>query len=430
MEELLQYCWKHKIFPLHPLRTTSGEVVEVIDTGLHNRNSGPDFFNAKVKIGKTIWVGNVEIHLCASQWFQHKHHQDKHYNNVILHVVSVVDDKAITQDGKELVQMKLDIPPATRAHYQQLLNGDRYPPCHAIIPHLSSLKVNSWLTTLQTERLEHKTQTIMRYWEMNNGSWEQTFFMALARNFGFGVNGEAFEDWAKHIPLHSIAHHRDDVFQVEALFMGQAGLLQEDSLPQRYKAQAIKEGYFDKLRKEYQFLAHKFSLRPMDANQWNFLRLRPQNFPYIRLSQLAWLYVSRNVSLSRILECDNVEALQKVLAAQVTPYWQTHYIFGEESGKKEKRLSASSIRLIIINTIIPILFAYGKHQQKETLCDKAFSLLEQLPAEDNHIIRMWKECQLKVTNAGDTQALIQLKNEYCNKKECLRCRIGYEWMSG
>lgn len=429
-EELLQYCWKHKIFPLTPLITADGETVEVIDSGQHNRNAGPDFFNAKVRIGATIWVGNVEIHLHASQWMQHKHHEDEHYNNVILHVVSEGEERAMTQDGKLLPQLRLDIPQRVKDNYHQLLTSDRYPPCHAVIPSLSSLKLRSWLTTLQTERLEQKTRLLLQYVADSNDSWEQAFFMALARNHGFGVNGEAFEIWARHIPLHLVDHHRDDLFQVEALFMGQAGLLEEETLNKRYHAKAKKEGYFDQLRKEYLFLKHKFSLQPMDARHWQFLRLRPQNFPYIRLSQLAKLYVSRRASLSRILECQDIEALQKALKTEVSDYWQTHYIFGEESKHSSKRLSPASIRLLIINTVIPTLFIYGRHQQKEELCDRAFALLEQLPPENNHIIRMWQECSLKVENAGDTQALIQLKNEYCNPKECLRCRIGFEWMKG
>lgn len=429
MEQLLQYCWKHKLFPLQPLKTTTGETVEVIDTGLHNHNAGPDFFNAKVKINDTLWVGNVEIHDHASQWILHGHDRDKRYNNVILHVVRTADDVPRTQDGKTLPQVVMDVPQQVRDNYQRLLTADRYPPCHPIIPTLSRLKVHGWLTSLQTERLEHKTQLVMQYVEQCGGSWEHAFFTTLARNYGFGVNGEAFETWARHIPLHSIDHHRDDLFQIEAMFMGQAGLLDEDIIPARYRQAAMDEGYFDKLRKEYRYLAHKFSLQPMDAGMWQFLRLRPQNFPYIRLSQLAHLHFSRRASLSQIIGCATTEELQQALATQVTPYWQTHYVFGEESRKSEKRLSQASVNLLIINTVIPILFAYGRHRQKESLCDRAFSLLEQLKAEDNHIVRMWKEGGLKVENAGDSQALIQLKNEYCNKKECLRCRIGYEFLS-
>ena len=206
------------------------------------------------------------------------------------------------------------------------------------------------------------------------------------------------------------------------------GLLSPDSVISRYKADALAEGYFARLRNEYLYLQHKFSLQPIDYHQWRFLRLRPQNFPYIRLAQLARPYFDRRASLSQIVECQTVKDLQKALDTQATPYWQTHFVFGAESARSEKRLSKASQRLLIINTVVPILFAYGRHKHDDRLCDRAFELLEELDAEQNHITRMWQECGLAVSNAGDSQALIQLKNEYCDRRDCLRCRIGYEYL--
>ena len=429
MEQLLHYVWKHKMLPLEPLATTDGREVEVIDPGLYNRrHAGPDFFNAKVKIGGTLWVGNVEIHERASDWYHHGHDSDPRYDNVVLHVCTTVDTEVKTHDGRQLPQMILTVPQQVADHYAELLHEDQYPPCYKIIPELSTLTVHSWLSALQTERLEQKTEAIRRRAEQCEGSWEAAYFMTLARNFGFGINGDAFETWARHIPLSSVGKHRDDIFQVEAIFMGQAGLLELPMVPERYHEEALREGYFTRLRNEYLYLAHKFGLKPMDGSLWRFLRLRPQNFPHIRIAQLAHLYYDQRASLSQLIECQTVDALRQLLQTQVTPYWESHYTFGSTSCKTDKRLSSTSINLIIINTAIPMLFAYGRHLSKEQLCDRAFDLLEQLKAENNHITRMWQQCGLEVSTAGDSQALIQLKKEYCDRRDCLRCRIGYEYL--
>ncbi len=428
MEQLLHYCWKHKMWPLGEMLTTDDRRVEVIDPGLHNRNSGPDFFNAKVKIGGTLWVGNVEIHDRSSDWYVHGHDSDAHYNNVVLHVVGVADREVQTEAGDFVPQLVLEVPQRVHDNYEELLRTDSYPPCYRIIPQLTSLTVHSWMAALQTERLEQKTIAIGERVRQAGGSWEDAYFQTMARNYGFGINGDAFEEWARHIPLQAVGKHRDDLFQIEAIFLGQAGLLELSSIPERYQQQAFSEGYFSKLRNEYQYLAHKFSLTPMDASLWRFLRLRPQNFPHIRISQLANLYYQRKAGLSALIDCKDTVAMAEMLRTQVTPYWETHYTFGSESMKNAKHLSPFSINLLMINTCVPMLFAYGRHAMKESLCDRAFDILEQLKAENNHIIRMWKECGLDVKSAGDSQALIQLKREYCDKRECLRCRIGYEYL--
>ena len=428
MEELLHYVWKHKLLPLTELQTTDGRVIEILDPGLHNRNAGPDFFNAKVKIGGTLWVGNVEIHMKSSDWYRHGHDRDAHYNNVVLHVVTLADMEAKTQDGNYLPQMVLQIPQPLKGNYEELLHNDQYPPCYRIIPDLTRLTVHSWMAALQTERLEQKTEAIQRRVDQCDGSWEDAYFVTLARNYGFGINGEAFEQWALNVPLRAVGKHRDDLFQIEAIFMGQAGLLQLESIPERYQADALNEGYFAKLRNEYLYLAHKFTLTPMSYEPWQFLRLRPQNFPHIRIAQLANLYYERKAGLSVLLECETLEQLRQLLQTHVTPYWETHFLFGAESPQSSKKTSISSANLLIINTAIPMLFAVGRHRQNEKYCDRAFDFLEQLKAEDNHIIRMWKACGLEVNTAGDSQALIQLKKQYCDKRDCLRCRIGYEYL--
>ncbi len=428
MEQLLHYVWKHKLFPLGELKTTDGESVEVIDPGLHNHHAGPDFFNAKIIIDRTLWVGNVEIHDKSGDWYQHGHDQDHRYDNVILHVAGEIDTPVMNAEGNYLRQMQLDVPVWVKAHYQELLATDTYPPCYRIIPDLTRLTVHAWMAALQTERLEQKTTAIRQRVERCGGSWEDAYFVTLARNFGFGVNGDTFEEWAYHIPLPAVGKHRDDLFQVEAIFMGQAGLLNIEAIPSYYQKDAFNEGYFAKLKNEYTYLAHKFSLKAMDYQLWRFLRLRPQNFPHIRLSQLACFYYERKAGLSQLVECETMTQLKELMNSHVTPYWETHYTFGSTSCRNEKHISPQSQNLLIINTAIPMLFAYGRHQSKEYLCDRAFDFLEQLKAENNYIIRMWQQCGLPVQSAGDSQALIQLKKEYCDKKECLRCRFGYEYL--
>lgn len=430
MEQLIHYVWKHKLFPLVGLKTTDGQDVEVIDPGLYNHDAGPDFFNAKVKIGGTMWVGNVEIHDRSSDWFLHRHDRDVAYNNVILHVAEAIDVDVKTQQGEYPPQMRLQVPTDVREHYEELLATDEYPACYRIIPQLSRLMIHSWMSALQTERLEQKTESITQRVKGCDGSWEAAYFVTLARNYGFGINGDAFELWARHIPLQSVAHHRDNLMQIEALFLGQAGLLEAVSLPERYHHQALSDSYFIELRSEYQYLAHKFGLQAMDVNQWRFLRLRPQNFPHIRIAQLARLYYEQRAGLSQLLECETIKQVRQLLATQVTPYWETHYLFGEESTRSEKKLSVASLNLQVINTVCPILFAFGKHKNAEKYCERAFDLLDKLKAENNHIVRMWKEVGLKVDTAGDSQALIQLKKAYCDRKDCLRCRIGYEYLKG
>ena len=429
MEQLLHYTWKHRMWPIEPLKTTDGREVEIIDPGLYNRrNSGPDFFNAKVRISQTLWVGNVELHERSSDWYFHHHDHDEAYNNVILHVVGEADTNVMNQRGEYVPQMILHVPVSVQENYEQLLHTDHYPPCYQIIPDLSKLTVHSWMAALQTERLEQKTEAIQKRAKLCNGSWEDAYFVTLARNFGFGINSDTFEQWALNVPLNAVAKHRDDLFQIEAFFIGQAGLLEPDSFSERHRATALADDYYQRLRNEYLYLAHKFSMKPIDFATWRFLRLRPQNFPYIRLSQLAQLYYERRNGLSALLECETTDQLRLLLKTHATPYWQHHYLFGEESAVNKKNLSGASIELLMINTAIPMLFAMGRHRQKDEWCDRAFDFWEQLRAEQNHITRLWQECGLPVASAGDSQALIQLKREYCDRRDCLRCRIGYEYL--
>ena len=418
MEQLLHYVWKHKIFPLKELKTTSGQVLEIIDTGLANRNAGPDFFNAKIKLDGVLWVGNIEIHTHSSDWTKHGHHTDATYDNVILHVATHIDADVCRSNGESIPQLQLDCPEHVRANFNELIATDSYPPCYRIIPSLSSFTVHSWMSALQMERFEQKNAQLTERLRLCNNHWEDAFFMTLARNFGFGLNGDAFETWAKYIPLRAVDKHRDNLFQIEALFFGQAGILGDPDGDEHYL----------KLKREYEYLAHKFQLTPMDVTRWRFLRLRPNNFPHIRIAQLACLYHRAYGLLSQLMEKTTLKEIRDLLRGGTSEYWLTHYAFGGSSPNRPKTLSESSLDLLIINTVVTFLYAYGIHQGKEELCSRATRFLEELKPENNYIIRMWSQCGLKVSHAGDSQALIQLKKEYCDKKKCLYCRIGYEYL--
>lgn len=420
MEQLLHYLWKHRMLPLGELLTTDGRVVEVLDPGLHNHNQGPDFFNAKVRINGDLWVGNVELHMLSSDWYRHRHDRDAAYDNVVLHVVNKADGDVQTSGGLWLPQLELPIPRKVLSQYTELVETMEYPKCYRIIPKLTRLMVHSWMSALETDRLEQRTLAIWDRLRESDGDWEKAYFMTLARSFGFGVNADAFEIWARSVPMRAVDHHRDDLFQVEALFIGQAGLIPQPSEGE--------DEYITRLRREYQYLKHKFSLEPMDSRAWRLMRMRPQNFPLVRLAQLAMLYHEQRSGLRQLLACETMDDYRQLFTVGVSDYWQTHYMPGKESRRSAKRLTEQSVSLLLINTAVPILFAYGRKTRREELCDRAFDVQEQLRAENNMIVRMWQKHGLEVSTAGDSQALIQLKKQYCDRKDCLRCRIGYEYL--
>lgn len=418
MEQLLHYVWKHKIFPLKELKTTTGQQVEVIDTGLANTDAGPDFFNAKLKLDGVLWIGNIEIHERSSDWFKHGHHADAGYNSVILHIASEIDTEISRSNGERIPQIQLICPEAVRTNYKELLETDSYPPCYRIIPSLPPFTAHSWMTALQMERFEQKATLLNERLKRCQGNWEDAFSITLARNFGFGLNGDAFETWAHRLPFRAVDKHRNDLFQIEAIFFGQAGILEDSD----------GDGYYLRLKKEYTYLQHKFGLIPMDASLWRFLRLRPANFPHIRIAQLACLYHRAYGLLSRIMETETLQGVRDILKGGTSEYWLTHYTFGGSSPSRPKTLSNTSLDLLIINTVVTFLYAYGLHKGNRVLCARAGSFLEELKAENNYITRMWEQCGMKASNAADSQALIQLKKEYCDKKKCLYCRIGYEYL--
>lgn len=429
MEDLVRYVWKHRLFPLTPLLTTDGQEVEVIHPGMENRSDGPDFFNAKVKIAGTLWVGNVEIHGKASDWLLHGHDTNKRYDSVVLHVAGMVDREIVRTDDTPIPQLELKVPEHIINNYAELRKTDHYPPCYRVIPELGNIVIHSFLSSLLYERLDMRSTQIAQRYEAHDKNWDDALFSTIARNFGFGTNGDAFDEWARRMPFRAVDKHADNLQQIEALFFGQAGLLEEDSVPTYYKEALASDGYFQTLRREYAFLAHKFDLRPMDYTTWRLLGMRPANFPHVRLAQLAMLYHERRISVSKLLAATDKSSLTELLRVGTSPYWDTHYTFASTpSAPTKKRVTDNAVTLLLINSVAPFYYSYGRRKDSEQHCEQAVALLEQLKAENNYIIRGWIDCGLIVKHAADSQALIQLKKQYCDRRDCLRCRIGYEYL--
>jgi hypothetical protein len=413
-ESILHYVWQHRLFAAHDIKTTSGEAVEVIDVGKLNTDAGPDFFNAKIRIGDTLWAGNVEIHTRATDWIKHNHHSDKTYDSVILHVVKVADTEVFRIDGENIPQIELQYMQQIETNYEQLIHEQKWIACADKIRFVPSIFIQNWKNALLMERLEQKMQAIETLLIANNQHWEDAFYITLARNFGFGTNSQAFENLAKSTPLVVLGKHKDNLFQLEAILLGQAGLLQIENA----------DDYTLALKKEYEFLSTKFALMPMDAVQWKLLRLRPDNFPHVRIAQFASLIHSSSKLFSKILDNPHAGFLRSVFACNPSDYWLTHYLLAHESENKEKKLGAQSIDVILINTVIPFLFCYAHQKSDQKLKDVALELLEQIPGEKNAVIRGWQNLGLKIESAYDSQALLHLKKYYCDDKKCLRCRIG------
>lgn len=400
MERLLHYVWMHKLLPSKVLTTTDGRSIEILDPGQHNTNQGPDFSNVRMRMDGILWVGNAEVHTSSGDWFKHHHDKDPVYNTTILHIVECADMDIRTQDGQSVPQVVIEVPQAVKDNYEELLKTADYPRCHRFVPNIEPLKAHAWFDALLAERMETRSKRILETLKECRGDWEQTTFITLARNFGFGLNGYIFEMWAKRISLSAAGKHRDNLFQIESMFLGQAGLIDKVS----------DEEQRNRMKSEYEFLSHKFTLpEPMDSKQWHYLRTRPQNFPDVRIRQIAKLFHEGRCTLSSILDADSLTEIDNRLA--------------------DASISKGSRNLIIINTVANLLYAYDIHHGTYEYRTRATEFLEQLPGENNHIMKQWNACGLKVGTAYDSQALIQLKKEYCDHAECLNCRFGFEYIS-
>lgn len=415
-EDLLHYVWRFDRFDRQALTTTQGEPVQILELGHYNRYSGPDFLNARIRIGDTLWVGNVEMHLYASEWEAHRHTADPAYQNVILHVVLDEDVPVISRLGERIpcVELRKRIPAGLSSMYQRLLHSAHWVPCQHQLHTVPGITRSLWLDRLMIERLEKRTLRWAERLEANAGDWEETFYQALAQGLGGHVNAQPFELLARSLPLGLLLRYRHSRFQMEALLFGQAGLLSEH----------FEDEYPSRLLKEYRFLRQKHELTPLPEGMWKFMRMRPANFPTIRVAQLAALLHQSGALFGKALVAANLTEVEHMFEVKLSNYWQDHYTFGKVADHKPKALGRSAIHLLVINTLAPMLFLYGKRQGDERHQSRALALLEETPAEHNAIIQEWNRLGLSAASAYHSQALLELKNNYCDQKRCLHCAIG------
>ncbi len=415
-ENLLQFIWQFQYFNKTELASSDGEIVQVVFAGHYNTNQGPDFLDAKIRIGKTTWAGSVELHIKTSDWNKHKHQDDTNYTNVILHVVWE-DDRM--NSNVPVVELKGRVSKILLQRYEELMNSSAFIPCETTIAGIRDINWESWKDRLLAERLIRKAKTVETYLKQNNYHWEETFWWLLAKNFGMKVNADAFEAMARSVPVNILAKHKSRVQQLEALLHGQAGLLEEK----------FGDAYPKLLQREFGFLKKKYKLKPIHQPIY-FLRMRPGNFPTIRLAQLAALITGSAHLFSKIKDAKSAKEIGKWFDVTANDYWHYHYCFDEASDFKKKKLGAAMIDNIIINTVAPVLFAYGTCHDEQKYKDKALKWLEQTAAENNSITNGFVKLGIENKNAFDSQALIELKNEYCNNKRCLECGIGNRILRG
>ena len=415
-EDILHFIWKHSSYFASLYANTGGSKVEVIAAGEHNNDSGPDFFNAKVKIEDTIWAGNVEIHVNASDWNKHGHNLDAAYDSVILHVVAKNDMPVLNSKGNEVTTIEIGYPHDIEKQLQQLIANEKWIPCADHIAQFDKFKLEMWLSSIAIERLEQKTNQVIGWVNDYNNSWEEAFYVSMARSFGLKINAVPFELLAKSTPLKYLGKIKSSKTSIEATLFGQAGMLEiiTDS----------NNLYQQTLKKEYNYIRQKYSLTPIPSHLWKFMRLRPVSFPTIRIAQLASLIQNSSGLFSRCIEASTLSDLYELLTHNVSEYWETHYTFGNESKNKKKPIGKQTIRIITLNTIIPFMFAYGKLRNNQPLKDKALNFHESIEPENNSIIKGFAQFGIKADNALFSQALVHLKSNYCDKRKCLYCNIG------
>ncbi len=415
-EEFLHFVWRWRRFQQDSLQTTDGQALEIVHPGEPNADAGPDFFNARIRIGDTLWAGNVEIHERSSEWYAHHHHTDRAYDSVVLHVVFEEDAPVTRADGQRLPCLALRdrLFPRLVDRYWRLMSAREWVPCASRIAEVSSMVKVSWLDRLAIERLQEKTEEVARCVAATQHQWEETFYQRVAYALGLKINAEAFETLARIAPLHLLARHRDHLLQLEALLFGQAGFLGD----------VPADDYTRALAEEYRFLQHKYQLTPMPAHRWKFFRLRPSGFPTVRIAQLAALLHKVPLPFSAVLEAAEPADIAQLFDIEVSPYWQTHYRFGKASAARRKPIGRDLLQRLLINTVAPFLFYYGCYQNSPPHREAALRLLDALPPEKNAVLDRWAQLGLTPRNAAHAQALLHLKTRYCQTFRCLQCAIG------
>lgn len=414
-EDFLHFIFKNRLWDDHSLFLTSGEPFEIIDTGILNHDSGPDFFNAKIKTDGTVWAGNIEIHVNSSDWYKHNHHQDFSYDNVILHIVFNNDKPVKRSNGETIPVWEIRFPHYLYNKYSEFKNSELSIPCQDFIDLVDPLNMRIWIERLGVERLERKTELILNYLNKNNSDWEEAFYILLARNFGFHSNSLPFELLALSTSLSIVRKNCDNLFTLEALLFGQAGFLNSTK----------GDAYAKKMKDEYQFLANKYSLEPIDNKMWKSGRLRPGNMPAIRIAQFSSLMQSFQGLFSAIIKNTNINLIANYFRIQPSEYWQTHYSFGKPSDKVSSNFGRTAFETIMINTIAPFRIIYSK-SFSNGVDNVPIDWLEEIKPENNKIVKAWKDAEIIPQSAFESQALIQLKSEYCDLKKCLYCNIGTE----
>lgn len=410
-ERLLQYIWQFQYFNLADLATQQGEPITILHPGNHNKNQGPDFTGAKIKIGATIWAGNIELHINSSNWQDHKHSDDVNYKNIILHVVW--EDDVDLHLSFPVLELKERVPKILLGKYDGLMRSAAGIPCEKQISNVDDLVWANWKQRLLIERLIERSTTIAQYLAGTNNHWDEVLWRLLAKNFGAKVNAGAFENIAVSLPVSILAKHKNQIHQLEALLLGQANVLQSE----------FNDDYCILLQKEYVFLRKKYRLQPVDT-ALHYLRMRPSNFPTVRLAQLAMLIHQSSHLFSKIIASSSLKEIKELLDVTANDYWHYHYVPGELSSFKKKKLGEQMIDNIVINTVVPVLFSYGHYLNETKYKDKALAWLEEIAAEENNITRVFSSAGIVARSAFDSQALIQLKKHYCDQRRCLDCAAG------
>jgi hypothetical protein len=415
-EDFLHFVWRLGRFQQQDLHTTNGQSIEIIEAGTHNTHAGPDFLNARLRIDGILWAGNVEMHLRSSEWVAHGHQQDPAYENVILHVVLDEDAHITYPSGQQIPCLNLRpyLPPGLAKKYLRLLHSENWIPCRQQLYTVPTVTRSLWLDRMLVERLESRTAALAVRLQQNQGDWETTFYQQLAWGFGLSVNADPFLMLAESLPLNILLRHQDKLPQLEALLFGQAGMLEGE----------LTEAYPQHLQREYRFLRQKYKLQPLPATVWKYLRMRPANFPTVRIAQFATLLFRTGQLLSKMLVAQNLKEIENAFVVELSNYWRTHYRFGKKSKANGKALGRHRIHLLVSNIVAPFLFFYGQQQDNQKYKDRALQLYEELPAERNHVLEHWQELGMEVKRAADSQALLQLKKHYCDQKRCLSCALG------
>jgi hypothetical protein len=418
-EEFLHYLWKYGLYNKDRLLDHDGNIIEIINPGEYNRDSGPDFFNARIRISGMEWAGNIEIHIRASHFETHGHNRDHAYDNVILHIVAESDKRVRNARGEEVLTVRIEFDNALFDKYTNLINNPFAIACEDEVAKLDRFFIRHWINVLAIERLCQKSDQIMRIFSETGNDWEETFYRILSRYFGFRINTGPFEMLATALPFKIIRKHLDNRFQVEALLFGSSGMLDEGLF-----RNAINDIYYADLIKEYKVLSSKYSLIPVHGWLWKFSKLRPVNFPTIRISQLAGMLAVTGGLFSVVVEAKDIRALRKAFEVSASGYWDDHYVFGKKSKKIVKSAGSVASDIFLINAVVPVIFSFGKYRDDNGVTEKAISFLEEIRSEENSILTDWNKAEIGAGSAFESQGLIQLRNEYCKKRRCLECQIG------